>query len=96
MNKDKVINDLLKRISNLEFEIEQYEKSESYKYINGVAYFRQDYVLGREKEIERLHSIIKEVRDYIRTRQNTLCEIRISKILAILYKEIENGKSSNL
>ena len=61
-----IVNILLKRISDLEFQIEKYEKSESYKYINGVAYFRQDYVLGREKEIERLQSIIHKAIDYIK------------------------------
>ena len=44
------------------------------------------------KEIDRLHSIIKEVRDYIKSRQNTLYEIRISRILEILEKENKDGE----
>lgn len=35
MNKDKVINDLLKRISNLEFEVERLEKDNK-KFINTI------------------------------------------------------------
>ena len=61
LNKsDSVINELLEKVSNLEFEVEKLEKNEHYKYINGQAYFRQDYVLGREKEIERLNNIINK------------------------------------
>lgn len=56
-----LVNKLLKRISDLEFAIEKLEKNEHYKYINGQAYFRQDYVLGREKEVDRLNNIIKEM-----------------------------------
>lgn len=56
--KKDVITELLKRVSNLEFAIEKLEKNEQYKYINGQAYFRQDYVLGREKEIDRLNKRI--------------------------------------
>lgn len=58
--KERTINKLLKRVSDLEFEVEKLEKNEHYKYINGQSYFRQDYVLGREKEIDRLNNIINK------------------------------------
>ena len=61
-----LVNKLLKRISDLEFEIEKLEKNEQYKYINGQAYFRQDYVLGREKEIDRLNNIINELEKWLK------------------------------
>ena len=65
-NEEKnIMNDLLKRISDLEFEVEKLEKNEQYKYINGQAYFRQDYVLCREKEINRLNNIIDELEKYL-------------------------------
>ena len=63
--KEDVIIELLKRISDLEFEVEKLEKNEQYKYINGQAYFRQDYVLGREKEIDRLNKRIDKAIEYI-------------------------------
>lgn len=61
----KIVNDLLKRISYLEFEVEKLEKNVQYKYINGQAYFRQDYVLGREKEIDRLNKINNEMYQWL-------------------------------
>ena len=61
--KEDVIIELLKRISDLEFEVEKLEKNEQYKYINGQAYFRQDYVLGREKEIDRLNAELNLYKD---------------------------------
>lgn len=61
--KETVINDLLKRVSNLEFEVEKLEKNVQYKYINGQAYFRQDYVLGREKEIDKLNAELNLYKD---------------------------------
>lgn len=70
--KDNVINDLLKRVSDLEFEVEKLEKNEQYKYINGQAYFRQDYVLGREKEIDRLNNIIEKLE-----QENTVLKTQV-------------------
>jgi hypothetical protein len=61
--KKDVITELLKRVSNLEFAIEKLEKNEQYKYINGQAYFRQDYVLDREKEIDRLKAELELYKD---------------------------------
>ena len=63
--KEDVITELLKRVSDLEFEVEKLEKNVQYKYINGQAYFRQDYVLGREKEIDRLNKRIDKAIKYI-------------------------------
>lgn len=58
-------NKLLKRISDLEFEIKKLEKNEQYKYINGQAYFRQDYVLGREKKVDEFKKRIDKAIEYI-------------------------------
>lgn len=71
-NKSKVVNDLLKRISNLEFDIED-----------------------KEREIERLNNIIKEVREYIENKVisngeviDQLRKIEVKELLKILDEEV--------
>lgn len=54
---------------------------------------RKDYeIFKKDKEIERLHSIIKEVREYLKEREDdnsmcSVCGLMSDKILEILYKE---------
>ena len=45
-------DEIYKRYYQQKEKIVLYEKNELYKYINGQAYFRQDYVLGRENKVD--------------------------------------------
>ena len=60
-NKDKVINDLLKRISNLEFEVEDLEKykarcEKAIDFINSTGY-GTDFSMSAE-EVDKLFNIL--------------------------------------
>ena len=61
--KDKVINDLLKRISDLEFEVEKQDKEierlkEEYMILQNAS---DEVEEEKDKEIERLNNIINEL-----------------------------------
>lgn len=77
----KEITRLCEIIKEKDKEIERLQRQKEELQVNGL---RQETLF--KLEIERLHSIIKEVRDYIKSRQNTLNEIKISRILEILDK----------
>lgn len=50
------------------------------------------YTIECEKEIEKLKSIIKEVREYIIQEMNNINAITYINILEILDKENDNGE----
>ena len=47
---------------------------ESYKYIDGIGYFSSDYVLKREREIERLQKIIDELEKWLKSNDEHYAE----------------------
>lgn len=91
-NKDKVVNDLLKRISNLEFDVEDKQREiESLKQIN-----EEHKKINGELRVEndRLNNIIEKIREYVKQLIDLKEEdylksvnlIYIEKILEILDK----------
>lgn len=101
--KDKVINDLLSRIAQLEYEVEELQKENDLDCNLNKSLLKDIDKAG--KEIERLHSIIKEVREYIEKskaklplgRNDFTCAmvysdevVLVNELLEILDKEKEN------
>lgn len=59
---------------------------------NGDSWYHQIILEKKDKEIEKLKSIIKEVREYVIQETNTINAITYINILEILEKENKDGE----
>lgn len=104
-NKLKVVNDLLKRISNLEFEVEDKDRENEKlnNIINELENINEKLSLAlnsAESKLQQKENIIKEIREYVKQLIDLKEEdylksvnlIYIEKILEILDKANESNE----